>query len=183
MSFIRLVLTVTTLSVISLGASSAASAVPDGGPPCTLGEAKANFEAPFEHFVQDALAVRFRCQYRVFFDGRTFTYCEGDVILGGTNNFVDYEALGWSREEGIAELERTGIRVWIDGIEQQLMQTAYKDGQHPVFGRVVYQQHGLITQLPVGDHVSYYEETFDGTRVESATVQLRILPLTDPACS
>ncbi len=116
MSFTRLVLTVTALSVVILGASSVASADPAGGPRCTLGEAMANFEAPFQHFVQDDLAVRFRCQYRLFLDGRTFTYCEDDVILGGSNQFVDYKALGWARLEGIAFLERIGVRVWIDGI-------------------------------------------------------------------
>jgi hypothetical protein len=39
---------------------------------------------------------------------------------------VDYEALGWSRAQAIADLELFGDRVWLDGIEQQLMRTAYK---------------------------------------------------------
>jgi hypothetical protein len=175
---IRFVFVAAVLSLTMLAVSSVALADPPGGQRCTNGEALSNFQSPLEHIFGD-----FACQYRVFFDGRSFTYCEGDVILGGDNVSIEYAALGLSREEGIAELERLGDRVWIDGVEQQLMRTEYKDGQHPVFGHVVYQHRAFITTLPVGDHVSYWEGTFDGAPDGSATVLLRILPSTDPSCS
>jgi hypothetical protein len=184
LSFIKLVLTVAALSVTMLVAGLVASASPAGGSRCTLGEARSNFEAPFEQFLADDPADWFRCQYRFFFDGDTFTYCEDDVILGGINLFSNYRDLGWSRAEAIADLERIGTRAWVDGIEQQLMRTAYKDGENLFSGAmVVYQHRAFITQLPVGDHVSYYEESFDGIVVFTSTIQLHILPRTDAACS
>ena len=178
MRYTKLVLAVAVLSVTMLAAGSVAAADPTQRPGCTIGEAQQNFQAPLQHIIGN-----FACQYRVFLDGRSFTYCEDDVILGGTNLNVEYKALGWTREERIAYLERFGDRVWLDGIEQQLIRTAYKDGQSPTFGQVVYQHAAVITQLPVGDHVSYWESTFDGSLDGSATVQLHILPRTDPLCS
>ena len=169
------------LGDILVGASMAAADA--GEPRCTLGEAEANFYAPFQHFVADDLSVRFACQYRFHFDGRAFTYCEDDVILGGTNLYVEYKPLGWSRAEGIAYIERVGTRVWIDGIEQPLIRTGYMDGQQPVDGHSVYQHVGFITQLPIGDHVSYFEDSLDGIVDFTATVQLHILPRTDALCS
>ncbi|RPJ82878.1 MAG: hypothetical protein EHM13_08330 [Acidobacteria bacterium] len=146
-----LVLAVAVLSVTTLAAGSVAAVDSVTRKSCTTGDARSNFEAPLEHIIGD-----FSCQYRIFLDGRAFTYCEDDVILGGVVPLAEYKALGWSRERGIADLERSGDRVWVDGVEQSLMRMAYKDGQHPVFGRA------FITQLPVGDHVSYWEGTLDG---------------------
>jgi hypothetical protein len=179
----KLVLAAAVLSVTMLAAGSVAAAEPAEGPRCTMGEALANFEAPLQHFVSDDPSIRFKCQYRLWFDEREFTYCEDDVILGGTVFLAEYKALGWSREEGIADLERSRALVFIDGVEQQLMSTGYKDGQHPAFGKVVYVQYAFITQLPVGDYVSHYEEYLDGGLVFTATVQLHILPRTDALCS
>lgn len=105
----KLALTATVLSVAMLAVSSAAVADPAGGPRCTLGEAQANFQSPLVHFTSDDLANRFQCQYRMFFDGRSFTYCEDDLILGGDNVYIPYTALGWSREQGIVETQRSGI--------------------------------------------------------------------------
>ncbi len=178
MRFTKLVLAGAVLSLTTLAASSVAAADSAQRKVCTTGDALSNFEAPLQHIIGD-----FSCQYRLFLDGRTFTYCEDDVILGGINPLAEYKALGWSREEGIADLERTADRVWVDGVEQPLMRTAYKDGQHPVFGHSVYQHRAFITQLAVGDHVSYWEETLDGSVDATATVYLRILPRTDAFCS
>jgi hypothetical protein len=138
--------------------------------------AQSNFQAPLNHLLDSA------CHYRVWFDGAS-TFCEDDLILGGVNYLTNYKAEGWSRNEAIADIELAGDRVWIDGIEQPLMRTAYKDGQHPTQGHVVYQHRAFITQLAVGDHVSYWEGTFDGLPDGSATVQLHILPRTDAACA
>jgi len=134
----KLALAVATLSLTMLAVGSVAAADSPREPRCTMGEALANFEAPFPHFVSDDLSIRFKCQYRLFFDGRSFTYCEDDLILGGIIYFIDYAAEGWSREEGIAYLESVGSRVWLDGIEQPLERTAYKDGKHPSGAQGVY---------------------------------------------
>ncbi len=182
----KLVLAVAVLSVTVLAVGSVAAADPPGGPRCTMGEAKSNFQALLPHFVSDDPSVQLKCQYRLFFDGGSFTYCEDDVILGGSNVFATYqelEELGWTRKEGIAFLERIGDRVWIDGVERQLMHTAYKNGQHPILGLMVVQQRAFITKFPVGDHVSYWESSFDGVVDFTATVQLHILPRTDALCS
>jgi hypothetical protein len=178
MVFKKLTVAVAVLSVAALTAGSAAMADPAGGPRCTVGEAHANFEAPLQEIIGE-----FACQYRLFFDGDSRTFCEDDVILGGVNVLFDYKALGVSREEAIADLERYGERVWIDGVEQQVVHTAYKDGQHPAFGQVVYQHRAFIARLSVGDHVSHWQETLDGSPDASATVQLHILPRTDALCS
>jgi hypothetical protein len=179
----RVALFTSLVVMVMLVTGPVASAKPTAPSPCTIGEAKSNFEAPYDHFVRDDLAVRFRCQYRVFFDGRAFTYCEDDVILAGTIWFENYQALGLTRDEAIAFYERYEDRVWIDGIEQPLERTAWKDADHPVVGPVVFQQRGFITKLPVGDHISHYESTFDGNLDGTATVMLHILPRTDAACS
>lgn len=174
----KLVIAVAVFSIAALTAGTAAIADPAGGPRCTVGEAHANLEAPLQEIIGEPA-----CQYRVFFDGTARTFCEDDVILGGINALLDYKASGLSRGEAIAMLERFGDRVWIDGVEQQLVETAYKDGWHPVFGHVVYQHRGFIARLPAGDHVSYWEGTTDGVVDGSATVLLHVLPRVDPRCS
>jgi hypothetical protein len=174
----RFTVVATVVAMLALVAGSSASANTSSRP-CTLGDAQANFQAPLEHLIQ-SLGI---CQYRVFFDGSTFTFCEGDFILGGVNNFVDYKASGLTREEGIDELERYGQRVWLDGVEKSLIHTAVKDGIHPRFGHVVYQHYAVITQLAPGHHVSYFEGSTDGVVDFSATVDLDVLPRTDASCS
>jgi hypothetical protein len=165
------------VTMLVLGAGSVASAETSSRP-CTIGDAQANFEAPLQHIL-GSLGV---CQYRLFFDGDSFTFCEGDFILGGALDFVDYPAQGMTREEAIALLERFGERVWLDGVEQPLMHTAFKDGMHPRFGHLVYQHHAFIAQLPPGSYVSYFEATTDGVVELTATVTLHVLPSSDAAC-
>jgi hypothetical protein len=134
------------------------------------------------------------CQYRLFFDGATFTFAQQDVFLGGINLSWDVETaglLGITREEAIADLEATETRVWLarvesDGtvgalVEQPLLRTPYKDGVHPALGRVVQQHRAYITSLPAGEHLSIFEMTwqeFHGLPAGEfqATVHLVITP-------
>lgn len=167
----------TLVTILVLGAESAASAETSSRP-CTIGDAQANFEAPLEHVFQ-SLGI---CQYRLFFDGDTFTFCEGDFVLGGSIDLVDYKAQGLTRKEAIELLELYGERVWLDGVEQPLMHTALKDGMHPRLGHVLYQHHAFIAQLPPGTYVSYFEATTNGVVDFTATVHLDVLPSSDASC-
>jgi hypothetical protein len=121
----------------------------------------------------DTLAA---CQYRVYLDGRTFTFCEDDVILGGLVWFWPYVTAGISREDAIADIELIQDRVWIDGEEQTLERTAFKDLHTLLFGQIVYQQRAFITQLPPGDHESFYLSTDPRFPDFTATVHLHVLP-------
>ena len=56
--------------------------------------------------------LRRECQFRVFFDGETFEFCEDDYILGGiawvwnTTDFVEEDGTlspGWTLEDAIAD--------------------------------------------------------------------------------
>jgi hypothetical protein len=123
------------------------------------------------------------CQYRLFIDGLTVTFCEGDYVLGGAVNLVEYVNAGLTRAQGIEELDRLGQRVWLDGVEQPLAATAVKDIIHPRFGHIVYQHFAFIAQLTPGHHVSYFEGSTDGVVDLTATVYLDVLPRTDAACS
>lgn len=165
------------VAAIVLFPGSIVSAAPSH--PCTLGEAASNFQAPLEHLAE-SLGV---CQYRLQLDGRTFTFCEDDVILGGVVDIWPYREGGISREAAIADLELDVFRVWLDGVEQPLMATDYKGAVHPIFGLVVYRHHAFITQLPPGDYESYFEKTYAGNLEFVATVNLNILPRTDAACN
>jgi hypothetical protein len=118
-----------------------------------------------------------RCQYRVF--GGSFgvdTFCEDDFILGGIVYLYDYKAVGVSRADAITELDLATDRVWIDGVEQALERTTYKDITLSIFGRSVYQHRGVIIRLPPGDHVSVWHGTYPGYPDETVTVDLHILP-------
>jgi hypothetical protein len=152
---------------------------------CTIGDASALFQvSPLPNQVmrprgQDhpgLLDAYSRCQYRVFRDGETFTFCEGDFFMGGTVAFFDYKAAGISRAAAIAELELATDRVWLDGVEQILQRTAYKDLMSVNLGLIVYQVRGFIIQLPPGDHISTWVGTFPGFPDDTATVTIHILP-------
>ena len=173
--FYSVALVLTCSCALLLGPGTAAGSVPTA--PCTLGDAQKTFEKPFGNLIGSA------CQYRLFFDGDTYTFCEDDFILGGVVWFWEYPELGVTRAEAIADIEANEDHVWIDGSEQQLMFTAYKDGQHPVFGQVVFQHRAFITQLPVGEHTSYYENFHPDYGLTAATVTLQVLPRSDPACN
>jgi hypothetical protein len=130
-----------------------------------------------------------RCQYRLWFDGATFTFRENDVFLGGSVFFwseSELEEMGWTRRQAVADLEAIEARVWLapvlpDGsigelVEQQLRQTPVKTVPHTVFGKSVATQVAFIARLPAGDYVSVYQESKPGEPVFEATVHLHIVP-------
>jgi hypothetical protein len=153
--------------------------------PCTAGAAQSLFqELPLGSQVmrprgQDhpgLLEATARCQYRLFRDGNTVTFCEDDFILGGIVWATAYKADGISRAAAIADIEATTDRAWLDGQEQVLKRTAYKDVNSAELGLAVFQHRAFITQLPPGDHVSLWTSTFPGFPDETATVTVRVLP-------
>jgi len=91
--------------VIGLIAGSAATAGSTPKAPCTYGEAQHTFQAPYNSIDPNVPGSGNECQYRLFIDGETFTFCEGDFILGGVIYFWEYQALGMSRKEAIADIE------------------------------------------------------------------------------
>jgi hypothetical protein len=161
---------------------------------CSEGEASSFFqEAPrafnFEHD-NGAFADRLGdhgfalCQYRVFLDKWTFTFCEYDTFVGGLYLYWDYEAQGMTREDAIADIEAVHDRVWLarrdrgklgPRIEQPLQSTAYKDLQDPEDGKIVFQHRAFFGKLPVGEYESFWEETYFD-EVYKAQVHLVILP-------
>jgi hypothetical protein len=126
-----------------------------------------------------------RCSYRVFFDGETVTLSASGKFLGGIVWLDDYPAQGISRSAAIADLASISDRVWLapvlpDGstgvmVEKTLMTTAYKDVNHPSFGKCVYQHRAFITQLTPGEYVSYWESVSPAETL-TATVHLVITP-------
>ena len=170
-----------TLTALSIPIASAEAQYQ----PCAIGDAQAILEVhpisrkltrlgPDMPGLVDANA---RCQYRVFLDGNEVTFCESDVFLGGITYFYDYKDAGISRTEAIAALEGFDDRVFIDGQEQQVLRTAYKNVVLDSVGPTVYQHRAVFLQLPPGDYVSYWENTHPEFGFASATVILHILPL------
>ena len=154
---------------------------------CSYGDAVAVFQAfvPFfNHQPRDDFLPA--CQYRAFFDGEHVTFQENDWFVGGIVWFADYQQLGQTREEGIAELEKYTDRLWLseigpDGevgtpVEQSLMETAYKNLDTPDFGLIVYQHRGVILHLPPGDYLSTLEISFEGAVIEVDEVTVHVLP-------
>jgi hypothetical protein len=121
----KLALVVAAVCVIGLitGSVATAGVSPPTTSPCTYGDAMQTFEAPFTGNLIDS-----ECQYRLYRDGETFIFCEGDYILGGIVFFWEYKLLGIPREEAIADIELNEDRVWIDGVEMPLMHTVFKNG-------------------------------------------------------
>jgi hypothetical protein len=134
-----------------------ASATPTA--PCTLGDAREQFESfplTFEGIPP--------CQYRLFFDRQTFTFGADEFFLGGAVRRESYDpSLGGSRDAAISRLESGVFRVWIaevtesgmgELVEQPLMRTAVKSARDEQFGTHVWLQWGYITQLPAGEYVT-----------------------------
>lgn len=165
---------VAAVCLAGLVANSAAAGKRAG---CSKGDAQSAFEAPFQHLVGNP------CQYRLFWDGETRTFCQGDFILGGVNYFDPYKTDGLSRKDVIASIEQTQDFVWIDGVQQSLTYTTFKGGTDLNGDIAVYQQRGFIAQLPVGVHTSLWKEVDPVYGVSTATVTLNVLPGSDPACS
>ena len=151
---------------------------------CTVGDAQAVFQAlPLTAGVmlprgQDhpgLLEASVRCQFRVWHDGETFTACQDDVILGGIIYFWPYKADGISRAFAIADTELFKDRVWLNGQEQVLERTPYKNVETPL-GTALWQHRAFITQLPPGEFASVWVSSYPGVPDDTATVTLHILP-------
>src|SRR5262245_51434041 len=104
----RFVITFLLIALLAVTTIPAEATKPE---PCTLGDAMSLFEAfpvPFQIMKPRGLdepkliSSVAECQYRVFFDGKTYTFNEDDVFLGGILWLADYKALGISREDAIA---------------------------------------------------------------------------------
>jgi hypothetical protein len=66
-------------------------------------------EAWIPHFLHEPRLTGYpNRQYRLYLDGADVTFSEDDWFLAGIVLYWEYEALGISREAGIAELERIG---------------------------------------------------------------------------
>ena len=165
---------------------------------CSYGDTHAMFQGFYPFFLHQPSQLRVPlafegeeilippCQYRIWLDRDHFTFSEDDWFFGGNALAIDYEAEGITRNEAIAILNRVGHRLWLAQIdsrgrrigplvEQPLELTGFRDVSDSG-GAVVYQQVGLILQLPPGNYVSVYEETFDGRRDFRAEVILHIVP-------
>jgi hypothetical protein len=157
------------------------------GPECSYGDAMAVFQALpplFYHQPRDALLPA--CQYRAFFDGEHVTFYEDDWFVGGSVFFWEYQQLGMSREEGIAELEKLTARLWLSEIgpggevgspvEQPLMETGYKSLDTLDFGLTVYRHDGVILHLPPVDYLSTWEVSWEGEVIEHYEMTIHVLP-------
>ena len=169
--------------VPTVAAASGAGAVQQAS--CTLGDATALSQvSPLPSQVMRSrgqdhpglLEAYSRCQYRIFRDGETFTFCEDDYIVGSKVANFDYKASGVARADAIAVLELELDRVWVDGVERVLDRTSYRDLNTVSFGVIVYQVRSFVTRLSPGDHESTWVGTYPGVPVETATVHLHILP-------
>ena len=185
MTILARTLALFAVCVVGLAAGTVAAAGAAPTSPCTYGEAEHTFQAPFTSIDPDVPFPTFgnECQYRLYADGETMTFCEGDFVLGGVIYFWEYPVLDISREEAIADIELNEDRVSIDGIWMPLMDTGIKDGQNPFFGKVVYKQRAFIAQLSVGEHTSYWENFHPDYGLSTSTVDLVVLPRANPACN
>lgn len=158
----RIKIAVAALALSLAVSVSPASATPTE--PCSLGDAREQFETfplTFEGIPP--------CQFRLFFDGQTFTFAEDDYFLGGAVRRESYDvSLEGSRDAAIARLQAETHRTWIakvtasgigELVEQPLTRTALKSGENDQFGTYVWVQWGFITRLPPGEYLSVTEFT------------------------
>ena len=159
---------------------------------CGWGEAQATFQAlPVGYVDVTDFGTRERlaglgggfehCQFRLFTDGQTYTFKAGDVVVGGVVQLFDYPNWGFSLAEAIADTEAVDDRAWFGPaggplVQQPLQRTAYKQFHRPDWGLTLYQHRAFITQVAPGEYTSYWEETYYGAPVGSATVHIVVLP-------
>ena len=163
---------------------------------CGWGEVQATFQALPVGYVQvtqfgtqESLAGlgggTNNCQFRLYTDGATYTFNEGDLVVGGTIWQFDYPNAGFTRAEAIEELEAIDDRVWFGPtgetpVEQVLERTAYKHYHRPDWGLTLYQQRAFVAQLAPGEYDSYWESTYYGVPELSALVHIIVLPKSSP---
>ena len=186
----RLGALIVVLTFVALPASHAAGSVDT----CSYGNAKALLnQAPVAFRLADGSAHQpglggliGRCQFRLYQDGETVTFSDEDYFLGGILVFWTYEELeelGWTRAEAIADLKLATDRVEIASVvggevgtfeDVPLIVTHYRDAFGPP-GHVVYNHRAFITQLPAGEYLVRYTQTYPGFPDFVSTVRLVIV--------
>jgi hypothetical protein len=169
------------LMVAAVGMPPAAA----GPGACSYGQAGAVHEAWIPHFLHEPRTTQYPdCQFRLYLDGEEVTFTDQDWFLAGIVVYVEYEALGMSRTEAIADMDSVGHRLWFTPIlpgggfgtpeEQALSRTAYRNTDSPL-ERLVYNSIGVILRLSPGDYLSHYEQTYQGDVFE-ADVIVHVVP-------
>jgi len=165
--------------------------------PCTYGDAQALLQELPLAFTQPLSSDRprlgqlfGRCQFRWFQDGETIAFREDDYILGGIVMFWSYEDLddfGWSRAEAIEDLrlatDHVEMAVVTDGIagpfeDVPLIETSYRDVRSAV-GHIVFNHRAFIRQLPAGEYLVRWTQSYPGAPDFEATVRLLVTPTSD----
>jgi hypothetical protein len=164
---------------------------------CTYGGAQALLQAAPVGATQSGTSDRAHlgelweaCQFRLYRDGETITFREDDYILGGIAAFWFYEEIdefGWTRAEAIEDMrlvtDRVEMAIVTDGIAGPfepvpLIVTRYRDA--PLFGgHIVWNHRAFITQLPAGEYLVRWTQSYPGFPDFESTVRL----LVTPACS
>jgi hypothetical protein len=183
---------IVVLAIISIPAAHAAAS----DEPCSYGDAQALLnQGPVAFRLADGSANQpglgglvGRCQFRLYEDGATVTFSDEDYFLGGIILFWTYEELeefGWTRAEAIADLKLVTDRVEIASVEGgeigafedvPLIATRFRDAFGPP-GHVVYTHHAFITQLPAGEYLVRYTQSYPGFPDLTSTVRVVITAL------
>ncbi|MCB1692012.1 MAG: hypothetical protein KDI19_04555 [Pseudomonadales bacterium] len=172
---------------------SGQAAVAKNGTHCGQGEAQSTLQAlPVGYVHATDFASRDRhagvgggtlhCQFRVFADGATYVFHQGDVVVGGIVYLFDYRNWGLTHAEAIADTEAFEDTVWFGPTGgamtvQPLERTAYKQMHRPDWGLTLYQQRAFIMRFTTpGEYTSHWESTYYGEPSGSATVHIVVLP-------
>jgi hypothetical protein len=128
------------------------------------------------------------CQFRLYLDGETVTFREDDYILGAIAWWWTYEEMaefGWSRAQAIDDLQLVTDRIEMatvtDGVAGPfepvpVIVTKYRDA--PLFGmHIVFNQRAILTQLPAGEYLVHWTESYPGFPDEDSTVRLLVTPV------
>jgi hypothetical protein len=187
----RLTALTVVLTFIALPAALAATS----DQPCSYGDAQALLnQGPVAFRLADGSAHQpglggliGRCQFRLYQDGETVTFSDEDYILGGILIFWTYEELeelGWTRAEAIADMELVTDRVEIASVgggevgtfeDVPLIVTHYRDAFGPP-GHLVYNHRAFITQLPAGEYLVRWTQSYPGFPDFESTVRLLVTP-------
>jgi hypothetical protein len=159
-------------------------------PLCTYGDAQALLQQLPLAFTQSLSSDRprlgqifGRCQFRLFQDGETITFREGDNFLGGITMFWSYEdmeAFGWSRAEAIEDLRLATDQVEMAVVTNgsvgpfepvPLIETSYRDVLG-VVGHIVFNHRAFISQLPPGEYLVHWTQSYPGSPDFESTVRI-----------
>jgi hypothetical protein len=168
--------------------------------PCTYGGAQALLlEAPVAATQSDRSdrphlgELWEECQFRLYRDGQTITFREGDYILGAIAVWWTYDEMdefGLSRGEAIEDLQLITDRIEIAKLDGRkrgpfepvpVIVTSYRDAQ--LFGtHIVFNQRGFIAHLPAGEYLVRWTQSYPGSIAfpafrDESTVRLLVTPV------